>query len=321
LRRGRKPLLACLALLAAGPAAAGRVSTPAAAPDAPPVPRLGAPVEVGAFRFARGIGEEPPGLASLALDAAVLAHCAATLGDLRIVDGSGRQVPYVLERRDEPLSLPLGELAKTATKGGTPEVSRYTLRLPYATLPASRLLLVTRARVFERDVRLLRPAGAGRDAEEERVLAALTWRHADPDNPAPPLALELPANAGDRFEIAIDEGDNAPLPLDAPRLLLPSYRLRYFPPAEGGAHLELLYGRPDLGPPRYDLALFTARMLGDSAREVTLLPEPKPGTVRDAAAVPRTVFWVALAGAVVVLLILLARLLRAPASPSSTSPS
>jgi len=309
LKRRREALLLCLALLAAGPAAAGRV--PAA--NAPPVPPLGAPIEVGEFRFARGIRQESPGLASLTLDTAVLAHCAVTLGDLRIVDSSGRQVPYVLERRDEPLSLPLGKLTRAASKGGPAGLSRYTLRLPYATLPASRLLLSTRAQVFEREVRLLQPAGPERNAAEERVLAALPWRNADPDTPAPPLAFELPASAGDRFEIAIDEGDNAPLPLDAPKLLLPSYRLRYFPPAEGGTHLQLLYGRPGLGPPRYDLALFTARLLGDRAHEVSLLPEPKPGAVRDVAAVPKTVFWAALGGAVVALLALLARLLRAPA--------
>jgi hypothetical protein len=306
LRRRRGALLACLALLAAGPAAAGRLPF-----RFEREPRLGAPIEVGEFRFARGIREAPPGLASLILDAAVLAHCDVTLGDLRIVDSSGRQVPYVLERRDGPLSLPLGELTRAARKGGPAGISRYTLRLPYATLPASRLLLGTRARVFEREVRLLQPADPERNASEERVLAALSWRNADPDTPAAPLALDLPASAGDRFEIAIDEGDNAPLPLDAPQLLLPSYRLRYFPPAEGGAHLELLYGRPGLGPPRYDLALFTNRLLSGSAREVTLLPEPKAGAVRAAAAVPGTVFWVALGGAVVALLLLLARLLRA----------
>ncbi|HEY8022874.1 MAG TPA: hypothetical protein VIH93_17330, partial [Thermoanaerobaculia bacterium] len=146
----------------------------------------------------------------------------------------------------------------------------------------------------------------GREPAEDRVVAVASWRHADPETPAPPIGLDLPA--GDRFELAIDEGDNAPLPLEAPQLQLPSVRLRYFQPVEGS--LELLYGEPGLAAPRYDLSLFSAQLLGETAREVTLLPEPKPGEVADAAAVPRTVFWAALGVAVLALLLVLGRLLR-----------
>jgi len=291
------------------------------------VPQVGAPIERGRFRFARGISTGPPGLASLVLDAAVLAHAAPGLGDLRIVvrvEGSGdtgHQIPYVLERRDEPMSLTLAALEKEAAKKGDPPgLSRYALKLPYATLPAARLVLATKARVFEREVRLLQAehsersegaegsqgAGRGREPAEDRVVAVASWRHADPETPAPPIGLDLPA--GDRFELVIDEGDNAPLPLEPPQLQLPSVRLRYFQPVEGS--LELLYGEPGLAPPRYDLSLFSAQLLGETARDVTLRPEPKPGEVPDAAAVPRTVFWAALGIAVLALLVVLGRLLR-----------
>jgi hypothetical protein len=51
-----------------------------------------------------------PGLVALPLDAAVLAHSAGPdreFADVRIVDGTGRQVPRLVERRPEPLVVPL----------------------------------------------------------------------------------------------------------------------------------------------------------------------------------------------------------------------
>ena len=53
--------------------------------------------------------------------------------------------------------------------------------------------------------------------------------------------------------LVVEEGDNAPLPITKARLLLPSYRLRFF--HAGNALLRLTYGRDDLQPPQYDLAL------------------------------------------------------------------
>ncbi len=60
--------------------------------------------------------------------------------------------------------------------------------------------------------------------------------------------------------LVVDEGDNAPLPLTKARLLLPSYRLRFF--HAGGTPLRLVYGRDDLQPPQYDLALLAPRVMG-----------------------------------------------------------
>ena len=66
------------------------------------------------------------------------------------------------------------------------------------------------------------------------------------------------------------KGTTRALPLERARLLLPSYRLRYFAPA--GAALHLLYGRDDLQPPRYDLALLAPRLMGAAATEVAAGP-------------------------------------------------
>lgn len=279
---------------------------------ASPLPALGPMVDATAFRHRRQIPASPPGLTSLLLDAAVLSS-SQRLSDLRIADAQGRQVSYLLERRDEPLSLPLPALARQAKKGDPPSLSRYRVELPYPSLPSARLVLATAARVFEREVRLaevpeatLEPRG---DREPgERTVAQAVWRHADPDTPAPEMTLDMPPSPATRFDLLVEEGDNSPLPLDPPRLLLPTNRLRFFNPA--GGRLVLLYGQPALPPPRYDLALLAPRLLGEAAHEITLGPEPREGPRPDSAATGRKIFWGSLVGAVLVLLLVLARLLR-----------
>jgi hypothetical protein len=299
------------------PARWGDVKTlgPQKASAASPMPALGAPVDPGGFRYRRKLPPGPPELTALLLDATILSR-SPDLADLRIADAQGLQVPYLLERRDEPLSLTLPALARKAKKGDPPSVSRYPVELPEPSLPAARLVLATTARVFEREVRVVEireAAGRARErpGEEpgERIVASATWRHADPETPAPELTLELPSSPATRFDLRVEEGDNAPLPLEPPRLLLPAHRLRFFYPAT--PPLTLLYGQPGLPPPRYDLSLLAPRLLGESAKEMTLSPEPRQRPEPGAADTERRIFWAALVGTVLVLLLLLGRLLRA----------
>jgi hypothetical protein len=187
-------------------------------------------------------------------------------------------------------------------------------------------VLATPARVFEREVRLAEvrdpstdPRGARQDGgSAEQTVARASWRHADPDLPAPELALDLPAGPATHLDLLIEEGDNAPLPLASPRLLLPAYRLRFFTPAAAeNRRLRLLYGQPGLAAPRYDLSLLAPRFLGEPAREISLAPEgrgPSAGP-DDRAALEKKIFWGALIGAVLVLLLILARLLRGHPDP------
>ncbi|MEA2601364.1 MAG: hypothetical protein QOF89_2356 [Acidobacteriota bacterium] len=263
------------------------------------------------FRYRREIPAAPPGLTVLGLDAAVLSHSRG-LADLRIVDAQGRQVPYLLERRDEPLSLPLPAPTRQAKKGDPPSLSRYRIALPYPSLPAARLVLSTRARVFEREIQLVEiPTDReprGKRERGERTLAQDIWRHTDPETPALPLILEIPSSPSTRFDLLIEEGDNAPLPLDPPHLLLPANRLRFFYPE--GARLKLLYGQPGLPSPRYDLSLLAPRLQGEAAHEIALGPESPQSPEPDAAASEKKIFWGALVAAVLVLLLVLGRMLR-----------
>jgi hypothetical protein len=299
------------------------------------LPALGAPLDPAKFRYRRPVPAAPPGLTALLLDAAVLSRSAVEFADLRLADAAGNQVPYLLEKRDEPLSLALPALARQARlpgkEGDPPTLSRYAVEFPYPSLPGARLVLTTTARVFERQVRLVEPpAAAGRLASggggrgdraevEERMVADASWRHADPETPAPALTLEVAPSLGTRFDLLIEEGDNAPLPLDPPHLLLPATRLRFFYPPHLQTPLTLLYGQAGLPTPRYDLALLAPRLLGEAAHEIALAPETRATAAEpDPAAAGRKIFWGALVAAVVVLLLVLGRLLRGqPGEPAA----
>jgi hypothetical protein len=247
---------------------------------------------------------------ALRVDAATLAH--SRIADLRIAGPDQRQVPYVVERVGEPLELELSPLVPapaTSRSNPTPRSreSAYRLSLPYADLPAARLVLSTRARVFRRSLRIERERRdpGGRREPWTETIATATWSHADADSPASRLGLELPKLDATELTIVVDEGDNSPLALDAPRLLLPGYRLRFIRPAN--TPLTMWYGHPTLVAARYDLALLAPQILGAPAEEID--PGPERETSKPAANLQaRQIFWWVLVGAVLVLLALIVRL-------------
>ena len=315
--RDRVPSLA----LAAAHWGASREVAPAG-DSAGAVPTAGATIDPRSFRYARSIPSGTAGLATLPLDAAALAH--GSFGDIRIATPDGHQVPFLVERLDEPLAVTLPAPERLTSNRDQASRSRYRIRLPYAGLPASRLVIHTDARVFDREVALEMLPSAEDDPRARSGpirVAATTWRHADPELAAPALSMALPALRVAELSLVVDEGDNAPLPLRDATLLLPAYRLRFF--RDGHTPLTLLYGRSDLAAPRYDLALLAPRLLGAPAQDVAASAERETANVTGVT--PTIVFWCALALAVLALVVLIARLLRpgngTPTTPAAAPPS
>ena len=278
-----------------------------------PLPETGGAIDVSSFGYARTIAAAPGGLVSIPLDAAALAHSAGGFFDVRIVDTRGRQVPYLLERRDEPIAL---DVRLERRDLSIPSVERpgrtsYVVHLPFQVLPGGRLALETRARVFQRDVTLGQVRAADDRQREARVdtLATTRWTHAEQDRSAPPLIFDVPERRAGDIVLMVDEGDNQPLPIDRVRLLLPSYAVRLYQPDNQA--LRLLYGSREVSPPQYDLALLAPQVMGAPARELHAGPEqPGGGAQATATFVPPPVFWGSLAAAVVVLLGVIVRLIR-----------
>jgi hypothetical protein len=124
---------------------------------------------------------------------------------------------------------------------------------------------------------------------------------------APPLTVQLPPTDATDLTLAVEEGDNAPLPITGARLVLPGYRLRFYRSAAEA--LRLVYGRSELDPPRYDLQLLAADVLGSTAADVRAAAEPMRVAQTKTFVSPR-VFWIALGIAVLVLLAMVGKLTR-----------
>jgi len=285
----------------------------------------GASLDASSFQFARAI-PRGAGFTAIKLDAAALAH--SRLDDVRILDDKGRQVPYLLEVLDEPLEIELSPPEATTARRDVDQRlafdpakrTWYRVTLPYSALPDATIRLQTSSRVFSRDVDLV-TRHTLRDAASRHSgspIADVRWAHDDPDAPAPPLELSLPHRLEtDSLFLLVDDGDNQKLPLGKPTLVLPSYRLRFF--RSEGAPLKLVYGNAGVGAPRYDLALIAPRLLDAPAEDVVPAPERSSGTAMGRT--PKLVFWGVLGVAVLALLVLIARLVRAADAEGSAPAS
>ena len=235
---------------------------------------------------------------TLPLDAAALAHSQGPtrrFADVRVVDASNAQVPYLLERRDERLSLDL-EL-----KPATPQArelqdrpgrrSFYLITLPFENLPGPVIALQTSGTVFRRFVQLgvERPPDRRRREAAFEQLAQAVWEHSDGAIAPPPLELALPSERSRELLLIVDEGDNKPLPVTGVKLLLPGWQLRFHRPA---GSLRLLYGKADIGSPHYDVAVLAPSVMTGPASVV--VAEPERAAEPPATIVSPRAFWVGL---------------------------
>jgi hypothetical protein len=283
-----------------------------------PMPERGGQLTIEGFEFVRDIPAGPAALISVPLDAAAMAHTGISsrrLTDVRIVDSANLQVPYLIEKRDEPLIVELVLERRdlpTEVRQSDSRVSSYAVRLPYPRLPNARLVLSTQSRVFKRGLSLVsaQPAAERRPARLASHAAA-NWTHVDAETAAPAVTLALPESVDGDLFVLIEEGDNQPLPIEKASILLPSFALRLNRPAN--EPLRLLYGKDGVPPPTYDLQLLAPQVMGRVAEEVTLGAEQRLGgaaTASNVAALSPTVFWAVLAVAVLVLLTMVVKLMR-----------
>ena len=296
-----------------------RTETEQPAAPAPPLPTVGAPVDAAAFKFLRDIPPGDAGLVAVRVDAAALAHsrgASSRFADVRIIDAESRQIPYLIERVSEPLSVDVSpvKLSDRPASLGRPRAAEtvYRIAWPYEGLPPSRLVLTTSARVFRRQIHVVVEHQADRRRRDRwsETIGTASWINAEQDRPAAPLVVAVPEHRASEVLLVVEEGDNTPLPLASARLLLPSYRMRLF--RGSNQPLRLAYGRADLAQPSYDLALLAPRVFGFTAVEVGPAPERAEGPGAGMVLSPR-LFWAILVVAVIVLVGLIVQLMRKPA--------
>jgi hypothetical protein len=280
------------------------------------LPTVGAAIEAAKFKFIREIPPGEPGMIALRLDEAALAHSrgiGSRFGDVRVIGEDGRQVPYLIERSSEPLSVDVTlerlDPVPPALRA-TPSETVYAIAWPHQRLSSARLVLTTSTRVFRRRVSIAaerQPDRQRRDPWVER-LASADWVNVSQELAAPALTLPLPETEASRLLVIVDEGDNNALPIASGRLLFPQYRLRLFRGPQ--TTLRLAYGEPGLTAPNYDLALLAPRLLGVSATEVAAAAERADSNPPPASLLSPQLFWAIVAAAVAILVFLIARLLR-----------
>jgi hypothetical protein len=284
----------------------------------------GAQIDADSFHFVRDVPPGDAGLIAVRLDAPALAHAAGPrFNDLRVIDSDNRQVPYLIERLSEPLSIDVPLEAVDRRPAGLESLasaSVYRIRWPDERLAGAQLVLTTTERVFRRDVTIAVERQPDRRRRDPwlQVLSTITWVHAEPAQPPAPAAIALPAIDATELLVVVREGDNRPLPISA-RMLLPSYRVRLYRAQAAG--LRLAYGRDDLAPPQYDLQLLALRVLGSAATDVTPGPERarRPVPVSAEALVSPRVFWAILVTAVIVLVGVIAKLVTKPSVPGESA--
>ena len=296
--------------------------TLAAAAEGLPMPQTGSALALEGFEYLRDVPPGPAGLIAIPLDAAVISRsgvAARRFSDLRVVDRNAQQIPYLLEKRDEPLlvdvSIERRELP-AAMKKPSGHSTSYVVHVPYNDLPGARLALTTRARVFKRPVTMgTLIAATERQPARFTSHADRLWVHADEATPAPGISFVMPESLNGELMLVVEEGDNQPLPIEKATVMLPSYAIRLFRPAD--QPLRLLYGKDGVAPPRYDLQLLEPQVMGRRAEEVTAGAEQRfAGTAaeRGVEMVPPVVFWSVLSLAVLVLVALVARLMQREAA-------
>lgn len=317
----RYDLEAVRAIVPTTPARAAWRSQPpvtlAAEPEGLPMPDTGSAIATDGFGYIRELPQGAAGLIAVPLDAGVMAHSGIAprrFRDLRVVDNSGSQIPYLLERRDEPLMVDATIERRDLPSGIQSAPSRatsYLVHVPYAQLPNARLVLTTRARVFQRSV-ALGVVTAASDRQPARFVAQNTqsWSHADQSVAAPSLNFPLPDSSNGELFLVVEEGDNQPLPIDKVTVLMPAYAVRLF--RRPNVPLRMMYGRDDLSAPQYDLQLLAPQLMGRTAEEVVAGAEQATagGGNSPFDAVPPVVFWSVLAVTVMVLLALVVRLMK-----------
>jgi hypothetical protein len=292
---------ALLRLYDPGTVQAGRLgpTRPNAAFDAAPAllfaMRPGASIDTRAFALRRPIRVQPSpeGLARLSLAPEDLAALRPDLADLRIVDDASRQWPYLVERAESSIEIPLAVAQASKNRATT-----YRLSGSVSPLFVDRITVATDAPFFDREFRLSGFAGDAADV----VLAR--GRFARAAGSGAPVAIEFSPVRVEHLTLTIEDGDDAPLTIRSieARSRVPDV----FVAAPAGAY-DMLLGAAGAEAPRYELERVRDVVLAVTAGDVRVQPlEKNPGYKLSARFTQgkgpeQTLLWTAIVAAVVIL--------------------
>lgn len=226
--------------------------------------RAGLALDLRGQRFSRTVTGQP-GLVRIPLDTTVLGHARPDLGDLRLMDTDGEQLPYVLRNLGPRQSW--GDLPFEREEKGSRSILR--VRLPQADIEVGNLTLSSSAPVFSREIQVARPAGPRLD-----TLRYTTWSG---DGTPSRLTLDVHQRVGEELVVIVENGDDPPLPIEGIEVRHGTWELLALLPEQGA---ELVYGDRTAGAPTYDFALLgdelplRAHTVAELGPEQSLAPAP-----------------------------------------------
>jgi len=215
--------------------------------------------------FERDIASDAPGRVSVRLDRDVYEGAREDLGDLRVVDVRGRDVPYVIDRGGAPGDGPPVETLVPRWSEAQDEKARetwLTLDLGARHQPFLAVEIDVADERFFREVRVearCDPAADGRSPTWEEIARGAIHRLDREGRRRECLAIEM-RGRGRALRVRVRNRDDRPLQVRAVRVRVPVERLLFEASSPGG--YRLTYGSADRETPSYDLA----RTAGDIAR-------------------------------------------------------
>ena len=276
-------------------------------PSLPGVETMGAAIDLQDWSRSRKVYAAASGVIRIELDAQVMANCRTDLGDIRLVQ-DGKQIPYVVRPGAVKREMkPSGIVLKNDPK--RPTLSRWEITLPVDGLPATSLGARSASNLFSRTfiASADRKDPLGNAGTEE--LGTADWTKSGDLDAA--LVLNFRGSRlPQTFHLETDHGDNPPIPVDdvVIRFNAPSIVAKL----ASEAPLFLCYGNPQAMAPRYDLRLVWDELMAADQQATTLGSEEllRPGSAKPGAMDAGSPWlWLALAGVVIVLLVVVAKLL------------
>jgi Protein of unknown function (DUF3999) len=274
----------------------------------------GAKVDIATWKFRKLLPLSRSGVQQVELDPEVLAHALPDQRDLRVVRAE-RQLPFLLERTS--ISRPINLNATAASDSKKPTLSRWSLKMPQAALPITRLACTSSSPLFHREIRLWEEVTDERGDKFSRELGHAAWDQTPARTPRD-FVLELnTAPQSDTLLLETDNGDNPPIELRDFRSYYPAARVVFKASLDPAEPLWLYYGNYEANAPRYDLALVTSELL--RAERSAIVPGSQESFSSRVSQIGETltgssryIFWAALGLVVIALLAIMSRFLPKP---------
>jgi hypothetical protein len=271
----------------------------------------GAKIDVAGWKFRKLIQLSKPGAQQIELDPDVLVRAAMDQRDLRIVIDD-RQLPFLFERPSISRSLPLASAEASDLK--KPRLSRWSLKLPQAGIPITRITCAADSALFQREMRLWEEAVDDRGDKFPRELGHATWKKV-PGETAREFAIHLDGvPRSHMLLLETDNGDNPAIKLHDFRGHYPVSRVVFKTVSDFTQPIWIYYGNPDAVSPRYDVALISDELFRAERAPAKLgrqenMDSKTERVIQTFSGSVLYVFWGVLGVVVVGLLLLISRLL------------